>query len=242
MATTTNYGWTTPDNTALVKDGASAIRTLGSSIDTTLKAQIDAQIPDTLLTTTGDVIYASAANTPARLGIGSTGNVLTVSGGLPTWAAPSSGGMTSIASGSLSGASLSLSSIPSGYVDLVLYIRGAQGSGANQITMTINGVTGGSNYGGGTLTSSYTERVSAGFIAASGGNAIANSTFMSVRFFDYLNSHSGIINTVNSSSAATGNRSFNFFSDTNQNAITSVTVSVSGANWTAGTYILYGVK
>ena len=34
MATTTNFGWTTPDNTALVKDGASAIRTLGSSIDT----------------------------------------------------------------------------------------------------------------------------------------------------------------------------------------------------------------
>lgn len=36
MATTTNYGWTTPDNTAYVKDGASAIRTLGSSVDTTL--------------------------------------------------------------------------------------------------------------------------------------------------------------------------------------------------------------
>lgn len=34
MATTTNFGWTTPDNTALVKNGASAIRTLGSSIDT----------------------------------------------------------------------------------------------------------------------------------------------------------------------------------------------------------------
>lgn len=36
MATTTNYGWTTPDNTDLVKDGALAIRTLGSAIDTTL--------------------------------------------------------------------------------------------------------------------------------------------------------------------------------------------------------------
>ena len=34
MATTTNYGWTTPDDTDLVKDGAAAIRTLGSSIDT----------------------------------------------------------------------------------------------------------------------------------------------------------------------------------------------------------------
>jgi hypothetical protein len=36
MATTTNFGWTTPDDTSLVKDGASAIRTLGSSIDTSL--------------------------------------------------------------------------------------------------------------------------------------------------------------------------------------------------------------
>jgi hypothetical protein len=36
MATTTNFGWTTPDDTALVKDGASAIRTLGSAIDTSL--------------------------------------------------------------------------------------------------------------------------------------------------------------------------------------------------------------
>ena len=89
MATTTNYGWTTPDNTDLVKDGASAIRTLGSSIDTTLKAQIDAQIPDAVLTTTGDVIYASGASTPARLGIGSTGQVLGVASGLPSWTTPS---------------------------------------------------------------------------------------------------------------------------------------------------------
>ncbi len=29
MATTTNYSWTTPDDTGLVKDGASAIRSLG---------------------------------------------------------------------------------------------------------------------------------------------------------------------------------------------------------------------
>ena len=41
------------------------------------------------LTTTGDVIYASAAHTPARLGIGSSAQVLTVSGGIPAWATPS---------------------------------------------------------------------------------------------------------------------------------------------------------
>ena len=36
MANTTNFGWETPDDTDLVKDGAAAIRTLGSSIDTSL--------------------------------------------------------------------------------------------------------------------------------------------------------------------------------------------------------------
>jgi hypothetical protein len=41
------------------------------------------------MTTTGDTVYSSSGSTPARLGIGSTGQVLTVAGGLPTWATPS---------------------------------------------------------------------------------------------------------------------------------------------------------
>ena len=36
MATTTNNGWTTPNDTDLVKDGALAIRTLGNGIDTSV--------------------------------------------------------------------------------------------------------------------------------------------------------------------------------------------------------------
>jgi hypothetical protein len=36
MANTTNFNWETPDDTDLVKDGAAAIRTLGSSIDTSM--------------------------------------------------------------------------------------------------------------------------------------------------------------------------------------------------------------
>jgi hypothetical protein len=135
MATTTNYGWTTPDDTALVKDGAAAIRTLGSSIDTTTKnlnpsttlgdieyrsstANVNTRLPlgtagqvlkvnsgatapewatdssgmTNPMTTTGDTIYSSSGSTPARLGIGSTGQVLTVAGGVPTWAAPAGGG------------------------------------------------------------------------------------------------------------------------------------------------------
>lgn len=86
MATTTNYGWTTPDDTALVKDGASAIRSLGTAVDTTTKNLNPS-------TTLGDIEYrSSTANTNTRLAIGSNGNVLTVAGGVPTWAAPAGGG------------------------------------------------------------------------------------------------------------------------------------------------------
>ena len=95
MATTTNYSWTTPDDTALVKDGAAAIRTLGSSIDTTTKALNPS-------TTLGDIEYrSSTANTNTRLAIGTTGQVLTVAGGVPSWATPAtpSSGLNLITSG-----------------------------------------------------------------------------------------------------------------------------------------------
>lgn len=68
-------------------------------------------IDQSLLTTTGDMIYASAAETAARLGIGSEGDVLTVASGIPSWAAPAGGGVgtdwelisgTNIANGSSS--------------------------------------------------------------------------------------------------------------------------------------------
>jgi hypothetical protein len=85
MATTTNYGWTTPDDTALVKDGASAIRSLGTSIDTTTKNLNPS-------TTLGDIEYrSSTSNTNTRLGIGTSGQVLTVSGGVPAWTTLASG-------------------------------------------------------------------------------------------------------------------------------------------------------
>lgn len=48
--------------------------------------------------TTGDTLYASATNVLSKLAIGSTGNVLTVSGGVPMWVAPAtSGTVTSVA-------------------------------------------------------------------------------------------------------------------------------------------------
>jgi hypothetical protein len=68
---------------------------LGSEVSGTLPADKGGTSFSTY--TTGDLIYASAANTLAKRAIGSTGNVLTVVGGVPTWAAPAtSGTVTSV--------------------------------------------------------------------------------------------------------------------------------------------------
>lgn len=44
------------------------------------------------MTTAGDLIAAGVSGTPGRLGIGTTGQVLTVASGAPTWATPATGG------------------------------------------------------------------------------------------------------------------------------------------------------
>jgi hypothetical protein len=87
MATTTNYSWTTPDDTDLVKDGAAAIRTLGSSADTTVKDLNPG-------TTAGDIDYYTSGTAKARVAIGTAGQVLQVNSGAtaPEWAAPAAGG------------------------------------------------------------------------------------------------------------------------------------------------------
>ena len=93
MANTTNYNWETPDDTDLVKDGAAAIRTLGSSVDTTTKALNPS-------TTLGDIEYrSSTANTNTRLGIGTTGQILSVVAGVPAWVANDVGDITAVYAG-----------------------------------------------------------------------------------------------------------------------------------------------
>jgi hypothetical protein len=101
MANTTNFNWETPDDTDLVKDGAAAMRTLGNSIDTSfvdLKGGTTGQIlskasntdldytwvttddanaiQNAIVDAKGDIVAASAADTPARLAVGSNGETL----------------------------------------------------------------------------------------------------------------------------------------------------------------------
>ncbi len=67
----------------------------GGTGQTTANASFDALSP---MTTAGDLVYENATPTATRLPIGSVGQVLTVSGGLPVWAAPAtSGTVTSVA-------------------------------------------------------------------------------------------------------------------------------------------------
>lgn len=55
---------------------------------------IEGGIQPTLLTTTGDIMYASSASNPARLGIGSTNQVLGVTAGVPAYQASSKSTLT----------------------------------------------------------------------------------------------------------------------------------------------------
>ena len=76
MATTTNYSWTTPDDTDLVKDGASAIRSLGTAIDTTVFTNAGNAIQKSIVDAKGDIIAGTADDTVARLAVGANDTVL----------------------------------------------------------------------------------------------------------------------------------------------------------------------
>jgi hypothetical protein len=102
MATTTpNFGWPVPTSTDLVKDGATAIEALGDGIDTSmvdLKGGLTGQvlakatnadmdfswvtsddanaIQNAIVDAKGDLIAATAADTPARLAVGANDTML----------------------------------------------------------------------------------------------------------------------------------------------------------------------
>jgi hypothetical protein len=131
--TTTNFGWDIPQSTDLVKDGATAIAALGQDIDTAMVdlkggttgqvlakasgtdldfswvAQDDSNaIQNAIVDAKGDLIGASAADTPARLAVGTNGQVLTADSTAATglaWATASAGSLALISNNTFSGVS-----------------------------------------------------------------------------------------------------------------------------------------
>jgi hypothetical protein len=285
MATTTNFGWETPDNTDLVKDGAAAMRTLGNSIDTSfvdLKggttgqvlakasntdldyswvAQDDSNaIQNAIVDAKGDLIAATAADTPARLAVGTNGQVLTADSTAATglaWATPaSSGGMTSIASGSLpTGAStITLSSISGSYKNLQLVIRDPYPATATSLALQFNGNTGSvyryvtTYYGAtGPISGVAVDATTLLELSQTSLKNTDNNNLLVVDIYDYANSATNksgryANNLVSDSYAQFINNGIFAFNSTT--AITSITIrnSNSGVNFSGGTYVLYGVN
>lgn len=177
--TTTNFGWDVPADTDLVKDGALAMRTLGQDIDTSMadllggtSGQVLAKnsntdmdfawvtpddanaIQNAIVDAKGDLIAATAADTPARLAVGTNGYVLTADSAEATglkWAAAAGGytpTLTLLNPGgtSLSGSTTTVSGI-SGKQWLYVVVQGASLNTASTgaIALQINTDTG-SNY------------------------------------------------------------------------------------------------
>jgi hypothetical protein len=121
-------------------------------VDTRLKALN----PETTL---GDIAYASAtANTNTRRAIGTTGQVLTVSGGVPTWATPATAasGMTFINRTTFSAqASVTIDSIFTStyesYLIVIERIQGTTGSDDLQMQLRVGASTTTTNYFGTTV-------------------------------------------------------------------------------------------
>jgi len=243
MATTTNYGWTTPDDTALVKDGASAIRTLGSSADTTVKNLSPG-------TTAGDLDYYTAATTKARIGIGSAGQVLTVSGGVPAWVAASggAGNMVQIATGTLSGASVTISSL-STYTDILVYFESAtNATAAGTAFLQINATASNHNtfgYATGAASASKFSSLSATKFNLSAEAYIRTDTTnlftakltncKNPGFTDVDIKSTYLANTSGSQAFFNGKGIF-----ASSATVSSIVLSNSGGTWSAGTYYVWG--
>jgi hypothetical protein len=139
---TTNYSFAMPTNTDLVKDLPADFDIFGQAVDDRIKALNPS-------TTLGDIEYrSSTANTNTRLGIGTTGQVLTVSGGVPAWAtatAPTTN-WTLLNSGgtSLSGSTTTISGISAKDKILILVTNASTGL-AYSLGIRLNTDTG-SNY------------------------------------------------------------------------------------------------
>ncbi|CAB4162234.1 hypothetical protein UFOVP789_28 [uncultured Caudovirales phage] len=202
----------------------------------------------------GDLIGGTGADTFARLAVGANDTVLTADSttatGLKWAAAAAGGGMTSIASGSLSGASLDLTSISGSYKDLVLILRAATPANDTTVIGRLNNdSTGIYNYvsnrqsGGTYSTDSANTATSFPITSATGQNPQSGALVFTV--FDYANTtaHKQVQLQYNFTQN-TGAICNNFVAGTyrSTSAISRITLTPGSGNWSSGTYILYGVN
>jgi hypothetical protein len=254
MATTTNYSWTTPDDTALVKDGAAAIRSLGTAIDSTVFTNAGAAVAKATVDAKGDLIAGTADNTIARLAVGANDTVLTADSSTATglkWAAPASGGgMTVIASGSLSSTSTSITSIAGTYNDLELRILNYEPSpSGGNMQIRFNNDSGASKYAANTSSTDSRARnfSQTNSAIAYDPNDTTNTGLITLRIPNYANATTakmGFFYSMvnNGASPTTINTALGIMAYKEVDAITSIQMVFDGSSATAGTYILYGVK
>jgi hypothetical protein len=209
----------------------------------------------TTITTNGDLVYGTGSGTYTRRGIGSTGQVLTVSGGVPTWATPAAGGgMTLLSTTTLSGATVTISSISQSYKQLVAVIFGVTNATANgNFRIAPNGVTnkcaGVALIGDGGAGSATTRYDRQDYFRLSGGSTTtlrtdANNCWV-LNIDNYTSTTSrkafNAYGTYIQSASTEGSINVSGGYDENT-AISSLVFSNSGGNLSTGTVLLYGVN
>ena len=251
MATTTNYGWTTPDNTALVKDGASAIRTLGSSVDTTVFANANAAVQKSSITAKGDILIGTGAGTFTAQTVGANGTVLTANSAQADgveWATISAGGLTLLSTTALSGTSTTVSSISTSYKNLQIFLSAVTPNATAVLTLRLNGISSSSyNYTGITTNAnpSVWTAVALGTSFSFGTNmGSSNPGSYTVQIPNYAfgsNVRSVQINGGSTNSDAVTN-TFGFLQN-QTSAISSITIgTVAGTATLSGSILIYGVN
>jgi hypothetical protein len=199
----------------------------------------------------GDLVAGSATNDAAVLAVGANDTVLTADSAEATglkWAAIAAGGMTSIASGNFSGAgsSLSITGIPSGYVNLYLVCSNFNTTGgAGSILIRFNSDTGG-NYANHNLKSgNLTQYVNGNeFNLNQDHTTTSNARFaLNVLVSNYADTTAyKQVSAQFFKGDADGDFSSGFGGWIDTNAITSIQIGTSGGTYAGGTYNLYGVK
>jgi hypothetical protein len=158
------------------------------------------------------------------------------------------GGMTLLSTTTLTGASITISSIPATYVDLYLVIRNGRTatSGANFL-MRINSDTANRYDENSANTIANGTFPNSSWMIAFNSDSGASTSLATVSIFDYANtttwkSATNLSITNNPGVPANFNaiRYMQFYNQTP--AISSLTIFPSTGNWTSGTAYLYGVK